>query len=100
MTVTVVRGIEIAPPEMQRANEPVARYLEDSRLVVFVSGPLVHLASVRGVGVVRSLPPARQKQECARSRQHWPEQVSPTGAVLRSALCHEELGRNQRTDQH
>jgi hypothetical protein len=40
MTVTVITGIEIAPPEMQRAEEPVARYLQDSNLVVFVSAPL------------------------------------------------------------
>src|SRR5688572_24233350 len=40
MTVTVIRGIEIAPREMQRAEEPVARYLQDSELVVFVSAPL------------------------------------------------------------
>lgn len=40
MTVTVVTGIEIAPAEMRRAEEPVARYLQDSNLVVFVSDPL------------------------------------------------------------
>ncbi|CUR57411.1 hypothetical protein NOCA2420003 [metagenome] len=40
MTVTVVKGIEIAPPEMQRAEKPVARYLPNSNLVVFVSAPL------------------------------------------------------------
>lgn len=40
MTVTVIEGIEVAPAEMQRAEDPVARYLQDSNLVVFVSTPL------------------------------------------------------------
>lgn len=40
MTVTVIRGIELAPPEMQRAEKPIARYLQDSNLVVFVSAAL------------------------------------------------------------
>ena len=38
--VTVVQGIELAPPDMRRANGPVARYLADSEVLVFASDPL------------------------------------------------------------
>lgn len=40
MTVTVISGTEIAPLEIQRAEKPVAHYLQDSNIVVFVSDPL------------------------------------------------------------
>jgi len=40
LTVTVVKGIELAPVDLGQANGPVARYLADSQLIVFVSGPL------------------------------------------------------------
>lgn len=40
LTVTVVKGIELAPVDLRRANGPVARYLADSQLIVFVSVPL------------------------------------------------------------
>ena len=40
LTVTVAKGIELAPTDLRQANRPVARYLADSQLIVFVSGPL------------------------------------------------------------
>ena len=40
LAVTVVRGIDLAPKDMQRAEAPVARYLADSEVLVFVSSPL------------------------------------------------------------
>lgn len=38
LQVTVVQGIELAPGDMKRASEPVARYLQDSAVIIFVSG--------------------------------------------------------------
>jgi hypothetical protein len=40
LTVTVIKGIELAPVDLGRASGPVAHYLADSQLIVFVSGPL------------------------------------------------------------
>ena len=40
LQVTVVKGIDLAPGVLKRAEEPAARYLQDSRVVVFVSAPL------------------------------------------------------------
>lgn len=40
LTVTVVKGIEVVPADMGQAQVPVARYLTDSELIVFVSNPL------------------------------------------------------------
>jgi len=36
----VVKGIEVAPIGMRQAQDPVAHYLADSELIVFISSPL------------------------------------------------------------
>ena len=40
LTTMVVKGIEVAPTDMRQAQGPVARYLGDSELILFVSTPL------------------------------------------------------------
>jgi hypothetical protein len=40
LTIMVVKGIEVAPIGMRQAQDPVAHYLADSELIVFISSPL------------------------------------------------------------
>ena len=39
-TVTVVKGIEVAPIKMRPTGQPVARHLADSEVIVYVSAPM------------------------------------------------------------